>query len=193
MKKALLLPLVLLFLAGCQNQEREKRLAQREAELAQREQELLIRENSLKMREQSLATTAQDSTQKPVAVDSALVGTLVGTWTTLMNCIETDCQGSAIGDSKTEQWQITYEGGAFLVKATVNNQIARVYSGTLMGNALELTAQHLPNESLPDASITAQLEIVGEQRLQGRRVIDRPNTCRIVYALDMTKEPIPSR
>jgi hypothetical protein len=192
MKKVLLLPLVMLFLCGCQNQEREKRLVQREAELAQREQELLIRENRLNMLEQRLAKQAQDSTQK-ASVDSAGVDNLVGTWNTRMNCIETDCPGSAIGDSKTEQWQISYEAGAFLVKATVNNQIARVYSGTLTGNTLELTAQHLPNESLPDASITAQLEVVGDQRLQGRRVIDRPNTCRIVYALDMTKEPIPSR
>lgn len=199
MKKLLLLPLIVLFLGGCQNQKREQQLAQREAALVQREQQLLLRENSLKLREQRLTepAAAPDTTQQLAAADSARTVALVGTWVTRMNCVETDCPGSAIGDSKTEQWEISYEGGAFLVKATVNNQIARVYSGTLTGNTLDLKAQHLPDESLPDALISAQLEVVSDQRLQGRRFIDRPNTCRIVYALDMTKdmtkEPTPSR
>ena len=47
MKKTVLLPLCLLLLAGCQNQEREQRLQKKEAELAHREQELLLREKEL--------------------------------------------------------------------------------------------------------------------------------------------------
>lgn len=191
MRKIVLFPLSLLLLAGCQNQEREQRLQKKEAELAHREQEILLREKALTLREQATqkAQQAADSARNVAPADSALANTLAGTWVTRMNCIETDCAGSAIGDSKNEQWEFSHEQGDVLVKASANNKIVRVYTGTLQGSELQLTAQHLEGETLPDAAITVQLQLTADKRLEGRREINRPDNCRIVYALTLTREP----
>jgi hypothetical protein len=191
-KKTALLPLGLLLLAGCQNQEREQRLQKKEAELAHREQELLLREKALTLREQAnqKAQQAVDSVRGLPLADSALVR-LAGTWATRMNCIETDCAGSAIGDSKNEQWDFSTEQGRVLVRASVGNKVVRVYTGQLQGSELQLTAQHQEGETLPDAIITAQLQLTADQRLDGRREINRPDNCRIVYALTLTRAPQP--
>jgi hypothetical protein len=191
-KKTALLPLGILLLAGCQNQEREQRLQKKEADLAHCEQELLLREKALTLREQAnhKAQQAVDSVRALPAPDSALVR-LAGTWITRMNCIETDCAGSAIGDSKNEQWAFSNEQGQVLVRASVGNKVVRVYTGQLQGSELQLTAQHQEGETLPDAIITAQLQLTADQRLEGRREINRPDNCRIVYALTLTRAPQP--
>lgn len=196
--------LLLLLLAGCRNEEREKQLQAREAALTQREQELLLREQKMVLREEAVAQSEQrharqlqvhDSLRALTPADSTLARMLPGVWATRMSCIETDCSGSAIGDSKSEQWQISYQGATVLVKATVNDQIVRVYTGALNGSTLELTAQHLPDEPQPAAQMTVQLQAANDQRLEGRREITRSTPCRIVYALELTKEKasIPTR
>jgi hypothetical protein len=188
MKKLCLLPFFLLLAGGCQNQDQETQLRRRETDLASREQKLLLRENELILREQRLAKATQvlDSTRQQQPADS-VQASMLGTWATRMECIETDCQGSAIGDGKNEEWQISYVQNAVLVKASVNNKVVRVYSGAFNGNTLELTAQHPAHDTLPDATITVQLQRASSRRLEGRREISRPDNCRIVYALALTK------
>jgi len=149
-KKAVLLPLCLLLLVGCQNQEREQRLQKKEAELAHREQELLLREKALARREQAdqKAQKAVDSVRSLPQADSALTRNLAGTWAARMNCIETDCAGSAIGDSKNEQWEFSYEQGAVLVRASVNNKVVRVYTGQPLNTLARLVAVVPPHAEL---------------------------------------------
>jgi hypothetical protein len=189
MQKIVSFSLVLLLATSCQNQERERQLQQKEAALNQREQELVLRENTLTLREQSLAKATQvlDSARTQQPTDSVQAG-MLGTWAARMDCTETSCPGSAIGDSKNEQWEISYEQNAVLVKATFNDKVQRVYSGAFNGSTLELTAQHLTNETLPDATITVRLQLMNNRRLEGVREIDRPGNCRIVYALQLTKD-----
>jgi hypothetical protein len=192
-KKSSLLPLGLLLLASCQNQERDQQLRAKEAELTRREQALVLRENALAVREQATqkAQQAADSVRGLPLPDSVLTRQLAGTWATRMNCIETDCAGSAIGDSKNEQWEFSHEQGTVLVQASANNKIVRVYTGTLQGDVLQLVARHQPGETLPDASIKVQLQLAADRRLEGRREITQADNCRIVYALTLSKEPLP--
>jgi len=196
MKKPALLFLFLLVLVSCKDQAHEQQLQKREAELTRREQEIALRENALAVREQSLLQKEQtppaDTVQQVQPADTALLRTLPGTWATRMSCIETDCPGSAIGDSKNEQWEFSVEQNTVLAKASANKKIIRVYTGTLEGSELKMTAQHIPNETLPDASFTVLLQAAGERRLEGRREISKPapDNCRIVYSLELTKEPV---
>jgi hypothetical protein len=67
----------------------------------------------------------------------------------------------------------------------------RVYTGTLQGDVLQLVARHQPGETLPDASIKVQLQLAADRRLEGRREITQADNCRIVYALTLSKEPLP--
>lgn len=196
MKKSALLILFLLVMAGCKDQAHEQQLQKREAEIARREQELALRENALTLREQRLLPKEQtlptDTVQQVQPADTALLRSLPGTWATRMSCIETDCPGSAIGDSKNEQWEFVLEQNTVRATASANKKIIRVYVGTLEGSELKMTAQHIPNETLPDAIFTVLLQAAGERRLEGRREISKPapDNCRIVYALELTKEPV---
>jgi hypothetical protein len=195
MNKLVFLSISLLFLTGCRDQRREKQLQQREAALTRREQEVSQRETALALREQSLAlkqaAPPQDTIPPAAPADTALLRSLPGTWATHMSCIETDCPGSAIGDSKNEQWEFAVEQNTVRATASFNNKVIRAYSGTLEGSELKMTARHIPNETLPDASFTVLLQGAGERRLEGRREISKPtpDNCRIVYALELTKEP----
>jgi hypothetical protein len=101
-----------------------------------------------------------------------------------MNCIETDCPGSAIGDTKTEQWDMSYEGSDVIAKAFANNKLVRVYKGHLKGNSLSLAVeQQVPS----DASMTVALTLANEDILEGHREIRQSSGCRIIYSLEATK------
>lgn len=193
------LPFFLLFLlvfSSCKDQAHEQQLQQREAELTSREQALAQRETALALREQAMqqkeTAAPPDSLAQTIPADTALLRQLPGTWATRMSCIETDCPGSAIGDSKNEQWKFVVEQNTVRATATANKKVIRVYSGTLEGNTLKMTAQHIPNETLADASFTVLLQAAGERRLEGRREISKPapDNCHIVYSLELSKEPV---
>ena len=56
-----------------------------------------------------------------------------------MTCIETTCPGSAVGDTKTETWDINYENNLIIAKAMANNKLVRVYTGSYDGTNLTLS------------------------------------------------------
>ena len=58
-----------------------------------------------------------------------------------MICTETNCPGSAVGDSKNEQWDISFQDNAIIATAISNNQMVRVYTGHYFGNSIRLTVQ----------------------------------------------------
>ena len=105
-----------------------------------------------------------------------------------MKCTETTCTGSAVGDTKTEQWQIGFENNKVIVTATSNNKLLRLYAGNYVGNSLELTAQQ-DNAITPQVGkIVVRLQETKENKLEGQREIIRPEDCRIVYDLQLQKQ-----
>ncbi|WP_234734561.1 hypothetical protein [Tellurirhabdus bombi] len=190
MKKLLCLLLLITFILGCQDQQRENELQKREATVAQKEQTLQLKENELVLREKKLLEKENDldSANNVMAIDTVYNRIVGGTWAVKMNCIETSCLGSAIGDVKNEQWEITNEEGKIAAKAFVNKKQVRQYTGSITANALEMTVQHMENETLPDAQMTVRLQMINDRRLEGKREIVRSDNCKIVYALELTKK-----
>jgi len=43
-----------------------------------------------------------------------------------MRCTETNCSGSAVGDTKNEQWEIGYQNGGIVAQAFSGNKLVRV-------------------------------------------------------------------
>jgi hypothetical protein len=184
----------LMALAGCGLREREEVLDKKMSELAQKEQELLLREKSLQLKEKELKEKELilDSTsiklQLPIDSLSVLHPQLPGTWLVKMTCAETTCPGSAIGDTKTEQWVINYQNNAVIAKAMSNNNLVRVYIGTYSGNSLELFAQQ-DTATLPSvAKMVVRLQETKENEMEGEREITRAEGCRIVYDLEIKKQ-----
>ena len=174
--------------SSCNIDKREDALDQREIALNEREQELLLKEKSLELKAEELAKREQvlDSTSKS-AVDtlSALHPNLAGLWNVTMRCTQTTCAGSAVGDTKTEQWEIVIQNNTVIAKAMSDKKLVRIYSGSYLGKTFQLIAQQ---ENPQQATkIVVRLQPTQEQEMTGQREIIRDD-CRIVYSLELKKQ-----
>lgn len=179
-------------LQGCDFDQREKELQQKAAELQQREQALQLREATLRLKEEALAerTRALDSAVlDSTARDSAFVYNprLVGTWAVQMTCTETTCPGSAVGDTKAEHWELSYQDNDIVARAKVGKELIRVYRGVYTGNTLELVENREATAAQPAARMIVRLRLVSDRLMEGEREIARADDCKIIYALQMNK------
>ena len=191
MKEIFVLSFVgLIFLSGCSLRQREIELDRRSAELNVKEQQLALKEQTLEFKEQRLneRTKILDSTTKKIGIDSLLMlhPQLPGTWQVRMECVETNCTGSAVGDVKVEQWEFKFQDNSVLASATSNNRLVRVYSGEYQNNLLRLTATQ-DSSSEPVARMLVRLQGAKDNEMSGEREIIQPNGCRILYALQLKK------
>ncbi|HVK96300.1 MAG TPA: hypothetical protein VM368_00715, partial [Flavisolibacter sp.] len=113
---------------------------------------------------------------------------LVGRWTAQMVCTETTCPGSAVGDSKTETWDIQYINNKVIAKAQSGEQLVRVYTGIYTGNTLELVENNESTGTQPATKMVVQLRIVNPRSMEGQREIIREGNCKILYSLQLTKQ-----
>ncbi len=184
------LAICLIFNSGCGLREREDALEKRENEINQKEQRLLLLEKQLQLKQEELAQRqkSMDSTQMQMNLaDSAEINpAIVGNWAVNMRCTVTTCEGSAVGDTKNENWQIAYQGTNVIVKAMADNKLVRVYSGIYADNSLQLTAQQEPEA--PNTKITVKVNFKTQNELEGTREIIRADVCHIVYALTLKKQ-----
>jgi hypothetical protein len=190
MKIAALILFILLFpTLGCGVREREKALDAKAVALDQREQELLLREKSLQLKEEEFLRKEQlrDSTQKTDSLVS-INPQLTGTWSVKMTCTETTCSSSAVGDTRTEQWHINYQDNNLIVRAMSGDQLIRVYTGTYTNESLDLVNDPTAVASQPAAKMVVRLRVTSNNTMEGQREILREGNCRIVYAMQMTKQ-----
>ena len=177
--------LLILLLAGCDT-TRTRQLDEKEKMLQQKEQELLVREQALQLKEQELMIRqARLDSIFPKDTLPHFDSTLIGTWDVTMVCTSTNCAGSAVGDTKTETWEITSDGKQYLATAYTGGVANRLYKGIYTGNTLELVAQ--PSGTRPEASIVARLHSVKPGRLEGEREISRNDGCKTIYTMGMDK------
>jgi hypothetical protein len=189
MKSYVVLFISLICLNSCSVREREKELERRATELNEKEQQLLLKEQTLKLKEDELAI-------KESRLDSTLSfnndfdttrtnPNYFGSWQVRMDCIETSCSGSAVGDSKIEQWTIDSADNGVIMRAKVGTQLVRVYSGRQQGSYLQLSSEE--NATVGGkVRIFVRLQLNGDE-LEGRREITRQGECRIVYALGIKR------
>ena len=189
--KLIILFLLLSFLnSGCGLRERELELEKKMNEVSQKEQELLLKEKSLQVREEELTKKEKqlDSTMNnPADSVFALHTQLTGKWNVTMLCTETTCSGSAVGDTKNEQWEFSFQNNVIVAQAFSDNKLVRVYSGTNNGNSVELSTQPDNADPLLSAKMIVRIQEIKENEMQGQREILRPDNCHIVYALDFKK------
>lgn len=171
--------------------QREIELDKKLAEVNEKEQLLSLKEQSLDFKEQELNEREKllDSTTKKIANDSLYIlhPQLPGTWLVKMQCIETNCPGSAVGDTKNEQWDFKFHDNSIIASAISNNQLVRVYSGYYVGSSIKLTVQQ-DSTDLKAAKITVRLQNIKQKEMDGEREIIQANGCRIVYALQLKKQ-----
>lgn len=193
MKPYVLLLVIMVCFSSCSVREREKELEERSVALDQKEQELLLKEQTLKLKEDELSAKEHriDSTLQYSVQDSTAVNPVyLGVWHVRMNCVETSCTGSAVGDSKIESWTIDSADNGIIARARVGDQLVRVYSGRQQGSYLQLSSEEGAGKG-SNVRMTVRLTISGDG-LEGRREINRQGDCRIVYSLELKRVPEPA-
>ncbi len=181
MNRMILLCLILTMgLSACHIREREQALAEKEKSIMARERNLILREQELTLREYELdqMEMALDSTRQQIDSTNIYDESIVGKWTVKMLCQETSCEGSAIGDTRTEQWEIKYgEDRLVIAKAYSGRKLIRIYNGYLRTGGLKL---------IDENNIRVELKRSGKNKMEGIREITPPG-CKIVYALTADK------
>jgi len=177
--------------ASCTDPRREQELQRKERALNEKEQVLLQKEKSLQIKEEELIRMKLrlDSTLNKVPKDTGVYNPdLEGRWSVTMNCTETTCPGSAVGDTKTEQWDIAHENNRLIAKAFDNGKLVRMYSGLYNGSTLELTVNQ--NEKIPEQATTIVVKVQqsSKNKLEGTREIIRAENCKILYAVQFVKK-----
>jgi len=188
----ILLAGIVLF-SSCGIQEQKEKLAQKEQALKQKEQELALKEQELNRREQALNERQKkmDSVLTMPDTLTAKYPNLIGNWTVKMVCTDATCPGSALGDTKVEQWSLGFSNNQVIVKAFNNKkQLTRVYTGYIAPDgSLSLSAQIAePDTSEPlSAQINVSLTRSKDGIMSGQREILHPDNCHIVYSLSLKK------
>ncbi len=129
----------------------------------------------------------QNDTTISQNVNEAANDSISGLWSVTMTCIETDCEGSAVGDIKTERWDISLKNGTLQAEAQVNDRLKRVYQGVLNGDAYQLALKPTMNSNETKAKMLVSLKPLSYQEMEGRREIYREG-CRIIYSLELEKQ-----
>ena len=191
MGKSLLVFLVAsitLMSAGCDANGREQALRQKDSALNQREAELVNRERIVEAAEAKLRA-AKGSREVNSRPDSSLYyqPSLTGDWQVKMTCTESNCTGFAVGDSRTEQWSMSYIGYTLFVKATSKNTYIRSYNGYVFENYIELRERKDSTRSTADVRMKVRLQVSDSTTLGGDREIIQENNCKVVYALQLKK------
>lgn len=191
MKYILLFITVSFFTAGCGLRERELELDKRTDELNLKEQELLSKEKALQLKEEELGKKEKrldSSSQNQPDSFSVKHSQLAGKWNVTMRCIETTCAGSAVGDTKTEQWEISFQDSEIIARAFSGNKLIRVYSGSNRGNAVELSSAPDNTDPSKSTKMIVRIQEINEREIQGQREIIRPDNCHIIYSLELKKQ-----
>ncbi|WP_285011047.1 hypothetical protein [Pedobacter faecalis] len=101
---------------------------------------------------------------------------LIGRWRVSMKCTETNCDGSAVGDSKSEQWLISYTKESIMVQVLDKGKLSRTYTGVFTSRGLQLEDP----ANVQTATITVAMLPPAAGKMEGKRFITQAD-CRIVY------------
>jgi hypothetical protein len=184
--------IMLLLSSGCNVREREQEIQRKTIELNQREQELALKEKTLKIKEEELdkrenRLDSLDSSAINATPDTALTHLEInGSWSVKMNCTETTCAESAVGDTKTEKWEFETRDNNIIARAFANENLTRVYMGVYRGDTLQLSLPKEDNMS-KGTSMNVTLLKTDKNKMEGRRQIIHPDNCLTTYALELVK------
>ena len=188
MKWILLLSGFFIF-SSCDLHQREVELNKKLDEMNRRERELALKEQTLEIKELQLSEQQKILDSTTNMVNDSLIrehAKFQGLWRVDMQCIETNCAGSAVGDVKTEHWNIKVENNEVSINARSNKSVVKTYSGSYVGNVIKLTAEQDSTEV--NAKIEVSLQKISDKELRGERQVIQATGCRIVYSLRLKRE-----
>ena len=191
MQKLKLLYMVFLLtsiLLSCRQDDQNSGFSAREREIVKEERRLTAWEDKLKLREKLLLTREKRTDSLRALIDTIGVynQNLIGNWKVTMNCTESSCEGYVIGDSKTERWEISYQGKYVLVKAYSGKKYIRAYAGSNNNNVIVLQVQPTPGIQT-SMEVTLTFNPDKNTVMTGQRIITKVENCTTTFALTAEK------
>jgi hypothetical protein len=173
---------------GCKQDGQNSELSAREKEIVKEEQRLTAWQEQLELREKRLITREKKTDSLRAIVDTLGVynQNLIGSWKVSMNCTESSCEGYVIGDSKTERWEISYQGKRILAKAYSGKKFIRTYIGSNNDNVIVLQVQPAPGTQTK-MEVTLAFNPNKNTVMTGERIITKVENCTTTFALSAEK------
>ncbi|MHB1179413.1 MAG: hypothetical protein ACYCZO_13915 [Daejeonella sp.] len=180
--------LLSVFVASCGKTDHQKKLEAREKLVYQEEQRLNALEQQLRLREivifrREMQLDSLKNKNDTIGIKNLQ---LVGNWQVSMQCTEATCEGYAVGDTKTEQWNISYQNDKVIVTAMSNKKVIRIYWGLFNGTSLNLKAMP-PPDAESQINVVLNPDVLDKNLMDGRRVIEKGGNCRVVFVLKLEK------
>lgn len=175
-------------ITGCDYQHRQQELNKKMNELNQREAVLALKEQQMEIKEQQLSEKEKILDSTTLVVNDSLFRSrkkIEGTWRVDMICTQTNCAGSAVGDVKTERWNIRIERNDVIVHVGSNRPLSKSYTGSFDGSFITLTADQDTTEL--NAAIEVHLQKTSDKEMEGDRVVTQASGCQILYSLRLKR------
>ncbi len=180
--------ILIVFTCGCDIQQRKRELNEKEIVLNEKEQRLLLKERTLEIKEQELTKRQQKLDSLQTDSTNNFNPAIIGKWTVKMNCTLATCPGSAVGDTKTEVWNISFAANKVIVNALAADKLVRAYYGTMTNNNIELEENPGDVGVGNNTRMIVRLQMTDSMNMIGEREITRDNECRVVYSLQLAKQ-----
>ncbi|MCF2488648.1 hypothetical protein [Dyadobacter sp. CY347] len=172
------------FLTACQNDQREKHLAEREQAIIKKESEFALKEADYKS-----LVKMRDSlrTKKDTVIIQSWPETIAGVWNSKSVCRESNCSEYVIGDQRANFWEfISDSTGLFTRVLDANNQLVRVYTAQLDSSGIKL-------HYLSDSSAAKKLDMnfdlsqFGPELIKGTQAVTINQACNAKFSVELTR------
>jgi uncharacterized protein (DUF3084 family) len=185
------------FFCACNYNDRKLQLDERENEIREKEKKLVnfqrdlyLKEDELNKRERKLDSVEnlrkEEDSISSAQIDTLATQSLSGAWSVEMECTQSTCANSAVGDTQRETWNLAINKNRVLVEAVSSNNVARFYKGSLEQNTINLD-EAIPKTGSSGTTILIRLTISDPNYMQGDRELIRED-CRVTYSLKMQKQ-----
>lgn len=115
-------------------------------------------------------------------------GDLMGIWNVTMTATESTCEGTNVGDSKSETWTIESEAGVIKIRVSNNKNTGDSYNAKFLPQYNMLVGKGKDYDLFVTGDITLKLTMIEDNKMEGTREVIVSTPCKIEYKLTARKQ-----
>ncbi len=186
-----LLPIILTFFLLTAFIRCQEKTDPRQAELQKRDSILTVKEKefALKAADYQALLKLRDSLNTPmdtIAVNP-LPAEINGTWTGKIVCTHSNCTDYVVGDVRTDEWQLSADGGKIVAKNVNKTGVVRMYTGEYSGGKIVL-ASETSADAASQRTFRIEFGTVSAERLAGTREIQVDQSCTSQFSIELVRK-----
>lgn len=119
---------------------------------------------------------------------------IAGEWEVIMKAVKSDCEGTTLGDIRTEKWLINFENDFVVINVIGNTNTNKEYSGTFDGKNIIVSAldkviekKLFKDETKILGKTTVNLKVENSSLITGKREVVKNGPCQIEYEVKLKR------